>query len=429
MANPTTLPPGRATPRPRERAIRWWGRLLTQRWKVLVAVAAAVVLVATGGVVLTARAEASRLVDQADARHVGGDCEGAVDALDELGPLHRLVAGDVVDPSVRGRRACEVLLDAAGPDGNYEPAGLDAYLAHPGARWAHAGVVRAELLFTSSAGGNGSWDAPGRDPERAVEQLAETLEAHPEESESVREAMSAYVGRFKKEWYTEPTVYPGAAGYIEPIDEDSLASDACAAREEYLWLHDGGWTEPELAEPIASTDDRGDDLLAGCAQVQQAAGKQGSARRLYDEYLKTYADAPAAAAVRTVRDELVATIRHERMRDRAVAKADHPVDGSNLDVCGDARCQVRVTSGTLVPIGGPGGPYELLVWVHDRSVTAELGGYIRSFSTNGGSIVSGDGYATWGGDKGNELVLNDKVGIGVDGILGDRATLSVWHAD
>lgn len=405
--------------------------MLTQRWKALVVVAAAAVLVATGGVVIAARAEASRQVDQADARHTDGDCEGAIDALDELGRLHRLVAGDVIDPSVQGRRACEVLLDAAdaaGADGDYEPAGLDAYLAHRGARWAHAGVVRAELLFTPSGGGNSGWDAPGRDPEGAVEQLVETLEAYPEESASVRDAMSAYVGRFKKEWYTEPTVYPGAAGYIEPIDEDSLASDACAAREEYLWLHDGGWAEPELAEPIASTDDRGDDLLAGCAQVRQAAGKQGSARRLYDEYLETYAEAPAAAVVRTVRDDLVATIRHERMRDRAVAKADHPVDGSNLDACRDARCQVRVTSGTLVPIGGPGGPYELLVWVHDKSVAAELGGYIRSFSTNGGSIMSGDGYATWGGGQGNELVLNDKVGIGVDGIRGDRATLSVWHA-
>ncbi|MCP2282522.1 hypothetical protein APR04_001420 [Promicromonospora umidemergens] len=393
-------------------------------------VAAAVALVATGGVVVAVRAEASRLVNQADARHTGGDCQDSAAALEELGPLHRLVAGDVVDSSVQGRRACEVLLDATSTDGDLELDGLDDYLAHRGARWAHAGVVRADLLFTSSASsGNGSWDAPGRDPEGAVEQLAETLAAYPEESASVRDAMSTYVGRFKKEWYIEPTVYPGPAGYIEPVDEESLASEACAARDEYLWLHDGGWTEPELAEPIASTDDRGDDLLAGCAQARQAAGKLAAARSLYGEYLETYADAPGAKSVRKVHDELVESIRHQRMRDRAMANADHPADGSNLDACADARCQVRVTSGTLVPIGGPGGPYELLVWVHDKSVTAQLGGYIRSFSSNGGSISSGDGYATWSGGPGGELVLNDKVGTGVDGVRGDRATLSVWRAD
>ena len=217
--------------------------------------------------------------------------------------------------------------------------------------------------------------------------------------------------------------------YTEPLDEEPLASDACEAREEYLWLHDGGWTEPELAEPIASTDDRGDDLLAGCAQVRQAAGKLNVARSLYGEYLETYADEPGAKSVRKVRDELVASIRHEQMRDRAVASADHPADGSNVDACGDARCQVRVTSGTLIPIGGPGGPYEVLAWVHDKSVTAELGGYIQSFSTNGGSIVSGDGYASWGGEPGGELTLNGKVAIGVDGVDGDRATLSVWRVD
>lgn len=395
----------------------------------MVAVAAAVVLVATGAVVLSVRAETSRLVNLADDRHAAGNCQDAMETLDGLGSLHRLVAGDVVDSSVQGRRACELLLDAVDADGDLEPAGLDDYLAHPGARWAHAGVVRAELLFASNGGGNGSWDAPGRDPEGAVEQLVATLTAHPEESAAVRDAMSTYVGRFKKEWYTEPTVDSGPAGYVEPIDEESLASDACAARDEYLWLHDGGWTEPELAEPIASTEDRGDDLLAGCAQVRHAAGKLDDARSLYAEYLKTYADAPGAKSVRTVRDELVERIRHEQMRERAVANASHPADGSNLDACRDARCQVRVKSGTLVPIGGSGGPYELLVWVHDESVTTELGGYIRSFSTNGGSIVSGDGYATWSGGQGGELVLNDKVGVGVDGIRGDRATLSVWRAD
>jgi hypothetical protein len=265
--------------------------------------------------------------------------------------------------------------------------------------------------------GYGDWDAPGRDAEGAVEQLVETLAAHPEESASVRDVMSVYVGGFKKEWFTEP------------FDEQSLAWDACAAREEYLWLHEGGWTEPELAEPIASTDDRGDDLLAGCAQVKQADGKLTAARSLYEEYLETYADAPGAKSVRKVLDEMAESIQHKRMRDRAEANADDPADGSNLDACGDARCQVRVTSGTLVPIGGPGGPYELLVSVTGGSVDVQLGGVIRKFSTNGGSFVSGDGYASWGSGPGGELTLNNKVTVGVDGVRGDQATLSVWHAE
>lgn len=392
----------------------------------MVAVAAVVVLVASGGLVIAVRAEASRLVNQADSQHSYGHCQEATEALDELGPLHRLVAGDVVDSSVQGRRACEVLLGAMNADGDFESDGLDDYLGHPGARWAYAGVVRAAQLFKLSSGmgngigygsGYGDWDAPGRDPEGAVEQLAETLAAHPEESESVRDVMSVYVGGFKKEWFTES------------LDEEPPALDACAAREEYLWLHDGGWTEPELAEPIASTDDRGDDLLAGCAQVRQADGKLTAARSLYEEYLETYADAPGAKTVRKAHDELVDSIRHKRMRDRAVANADHPADGSNLDACGDARCQVRVTSGTLIPVGGPGGPYELLVSVTGGSVEVQLGGFIQSFSTNGGSFVSGDGYASWGSEPGGELTLNNKVAVGVDGVRGGQATVSVWRAD
>ncbi len=392
----------------------------------MVAVAAAVVLVATGGLVIAVRAEASRLVNQADARHTAGDCRDANEALDKLDPLHRLVAGDVVDSSVQGRRACDVLLDATNPDGDFELDGLDDYLGHPGALWAHAGVVRAELLFKLS---DDSWDAPGRDPEGAVEQLVETLAAHPEESASVRAVMSTYVGRFEKDWFLKPTDY-GLAGYTEPLDEDSVASDACAAREEYLWLHDGGSTEPELAEPIASTDDQGDDLLAGCAQVNQAAGKLTAARSLYDEYLETYADAPGAKTVREVHDELVESIPHKRMRDQGVANADDPADGSNLDACGDARCQVRVEEGEVLTFGGPGGPYEILLGnVGDGSADMSLGGMLYSYSTTGGSIAMGGGYATWSSGPRGELTLNDKVGIGVDGVSGDGATLSVWRVD
>jgi hypothetical protein len=419
-------------PRLREQAAtaRAWGRgtkrFLVRRWRAAVAVAAAAVLVAVGGVVISVRAEASRLMNQADARHADGDCQDATETLDGLGPLHRLVAGDVVDSSAQGRRACAVLLDAATADGHFELDGIDDYLGHPGARWAHAGVVRAELLFKSPSV---SWESSGRDPEAAVEQLVETLAVHPEESASVRNLMSTYVERFEKDWFIKPTEYPGLSGYSEPLDEESLASDACAAREEYLWLHDGGWTEPELAEPIASTDDHGDDLLAGCAQVTQADGKLTAARSLYEEYLETYADAPGAKSVRKARDELVESIQHKRMRDRAAANADDPADGSNLDACGDARCQVRVTSGTLVPIGGPGGPYELLVSVTGGSIEVQLGGFIQSFSTNGGSIVSGDGYASWGGEPGGELTLNNKVAVGVDGVSGGQVTLSVWRVN
>ncbi len=418
-------------PRDPAAIIRAWGRgakrFLARRWRIVFVAAVAVVLVATGGVVVALRAEASRLVNEADARHADGDCQDAIEALDELGPLHRLVAGDVVDSSVQGRRACSVLLGATSTDGDFEPDGLDEYLGHPGARWAHAGIVRAELLFNLSAGsGNGGWDAPGRDPEGALEQLVETLAAHPEESASVREVMSTYVGRFDKDWFIKPTEYPG---YTEPLDEESVASDACAAREEYLWLHDGGWTEPELAEPIASTGDQGDDLLAGCAQVKQADGKLTAARSLYEDYLKSYADAPGARTVRKVHDELVDSIRHKQMRDRAVANADHPADGSNLDACGDARCQVSVTSGTTIPVGGPGGPYELHVTVAGGPVDLSLGGLFYSYSTTGGSFVSGDGYATWSSGPRGELTLNNKVAVGVDAVRGDRATLSVWQVD
>lgn len=406
----------------------WWSgtkRFLVRRWYVVVATAATVVLVAAGGVVISARAEASRLVDRADARHTDGNCAAATEALDHLSSLHRLVAGDIVDSSEQGRRACDVLLDAAAHgEGAFDLEGLTEYIRHPGARWEHAGVVRAGMLLGLSDGGaNDREGDKASDQEGAMKQLVETLSAYPDESTPVRELMSTYVERFMTAEYSEP------AEDYEPADEVPPAPEVCATRGEYLSLHDGGWTEPELAEPIATTSDRGDDLLAACAQEKEADGKLTSARWLYDEYLASYADEPDAKKVRRARDQLVQTIRHKRFRDRAVANANHPADGSTLSACGDGRCQVRVRSGTLVRIGGPGGPIQLLVTVSGGSANIQLGGVVvYSYATTGGTLSVGDGYMGWGSGPRGELVLNDKVGIGVDGVRGGRATLSVWRA-
>ncbi|MBE1874768.1 hypothetical protein [Myceligenerans pegani] len=431
---------------------RGWGarRFLARRRRIVVTVAAAVMLAAAGVVLVSVRVEASRLVDEAETRHTDGDCAGAVAALDELESLPGLVAGDLVDSSRQDRHACAVLLDATVGQDTFDPEILEKYVARADARWAHAAVVRADMLLLRDESDYipDDYFLQGT-PEEAFELLTTTLEESPEESESVRGVMEAYLERFSAE----------NARY----DRTNIDSSYCTTRDEHLDLLDREWTHPELAEPVAATEDVRDEWLLACAdetvgidtlahvesmaEVGALAGGESpvdleplrDARSLYDEYLENHADESAAERARRTRDRIagiIDTVRenaaraaeHERARDRAVARADDPADGSNLAACGDARCQVRVASGTLIPIGGPGGPYEILVTVDGGTATMQLGGLIRSYSTTGGSIVSGDGYAAWSSGRRGELVLNDKVGIGVDGVSGGRATLSVWRA-
>lgn len=450
----TGQPQGQATPRLREPSstLRTWGRgakgFLARRWRVVLVAAAAVVLVVPCGVVLVARAEASRLVDQADARHTDGNCAGAVAALDELGPLHRRVAGDVVDSSVQGRRACEVLLDATVAEDKFDPEILGEYAEHPGARWAHADVIRADMLL--------SWDESRYladdyflegTTEEGFELLTSALEESPEESESVRAVMEAYLERFSAE----------NARY----DETNVELSYCTTRDEHLGLLGGGWTQRELAEPIAETADLRDEWLLACAdetasteslavesmELGSMAGLESSvdlepleeARSLYDEYLKEYGDEPSAKQARQSRDRIVQVIdqvresaaraaKHERARDKAIARADRPADGSDHGACSDGKCQVWVEEGDVLTFGGPGGPYEiLLASVEDGSADMSLGGMLYSYANTSGSISMGDGYATWNSEPRGELTLNGKVSVGVDGVRGGRATLSVWR--
>lgn len=440
-----------------ERAPRTWGRgarrSLARRWRVaavVAVVAAAVVLVAAGGLALLVRADASRLVNQADARHADGDCRAAAGSLDELGSLHHLVALDVVDSSTQGRHACAVLLDATVAQDKYDSEILAEYVAHAGARWAHAGVIRADMLLLRDESEylSGDYFIEG-EPEEAFPLLTTALEESPEESESVRGVMEAYLERFSAE----------NASY----DAMNVEVSYCETRDEHLDLLDGGWTQPELAEPVAETADVRDEWLLACAgetastgslamesmELGSMTGLESSAdveslkdaRSLYDEYLKDYGDEPSAEQARKSRDRIDQVIdqvresaeraaKHERVRDKAIARADHPADGSDLQACSDGTCQVRVEEGEVLTFGGPGGPYEILLGsVKDGSAGMSLGGMLYSYANTSGSISMGDGYATWNSGPRGELTLNDKVSIGVDGVRGDRATLSVWLVD
>jgi hypothetical protein len=280
--------------------------------------------------------------------------------------------------------------------------------------------------------------------------LSTTLEESSEESESVRGVMEAYLERFSAE----------NARY----DETNIELSYCTTRDEHLDLLDGGWTQPELAEPVAETAELRDEWLLACAdetantdslaiesmaEFGPIAGLESSvdlepleeARSLYDEYLEDYGDEPSAKQARQSRDRIVRIIdqvresaaraaEHERARDKAVASADHPVNGSDHQACSDGTCQVWVEEGDVLTFGGPGGPYEILLGsVEDGSADMSLGGTLYSYANTSGSISMGDGYATWSSGPRGELTLNDKVSVGVDGIRGDRATLSVWLVD
>ncbi|MEU4388552.1 hypothetical protein [Promicromonospora sp. NPDC023805] len=349
--------------------------------------AAAVVLVAPVGMGLLVRADASRLVDEADSLHADGNCAGAIAALDELDPPHRRESKYLGVNFVQGF------------------------------------------------------------PEEAFPLLAKALDENPEESQSVRGLMEAYLERFSAE----------NARY----GESNIEEGYCMTRDEHLDLLDGGWTQPELAEPIARTADLRDEWLLACAdetagaeplamestELGSMAGLESfidveplkDARALYDEYLEEYGDEPSAKQAGQSRDQIVRVLdhvrkdaersaRHECARDKAVVRADRPADGSDHGACSDGRCQVWVEEGEVLTFGGPGGPYEiLLASVEDGSADMSLGGMLYSYANTSGSISMGDSYATWSSEPRGELTLNGEVAVGVDGVRGGRATLSVWR--
>lgn len=339
--------------------------------------------------------------------------------LKKLSQRHRVVGGDIVGTAdVRGR-ACQLLIKARQDGGTYDPKGLAAYVDHPGARWGKAGVIRAETLF-----GLAPESPETRDPKKAIAQLTETLEAFPGEAGAVRRLMGNYVERFGKDGYGRALV-----DEYSTVDE-AAAAQVCADRDEYAWLHKGVWKQPELAEPIATTDGLADEWLLACADAKASVeATWGEARTMYDTYLEEYADQPSATKAKKGRDQVVALIRHKEQRQSAIARAGRPTDGSNLGACADATCQVRVRVGDVISMRGRSAPYQLLINnISGGSVDVSLGGFITSMSSTGGSMISGDGYASWAGAVENELVLNDKVGFGVDGISGSSATLSVFRA-
>lgn len=410
-------------------------RTLVRRRRNVVLAAVVVLLVAVGVVVVTVRLRASGIVDDAEAAHRRGDCVESVATLDELGSQHQLVAGDIVRSAEPGRQACRLLGEAKGEQGRFDPRLPAEYVDDPGARWPHAGVLLSQLLLGLDPDGDsdggvesgldgGSDEDVERDPRSAMKRLDETLAAYPQESAAARELMAAYVERF------------GKSGYAHPIEDEYGAADpeaaarVCADRDEFSWLHAGGWTRPEIAEPIAATAELTDEWLLACANAKAVMGDMtswGQARSLYDEYLKKYSDQPGARDARKGRDEVIGLIQHRQARDRAITRAGNPADGANLGACRDGECQVRVKPGDLLTINGPGGPYQVLLsGVGGGSVTIGIGGQISSFNSTGGSITVSGGNAVWSSGPKGELMVNDKFGVGVDGVAGGRATLSVW---
>lgn len=254
--------------------------------------------------------------------------------------------------------------------------------------------------------------------------MDETLAEAPKEAKVARELVETYLGRFSKKGYSRPAT--DEFGYVD----EKAAAQVCADRDELTEVQKGDWKRPELTEPIAKTAELADEWLLACAGAKAGIEKSWEeARSLYESYLKTYASEPGAEQARQGRDQVVAQIEHKQDRANAVARANRPADGSNLGACRDGRCQVWVSPGDVITFGGPRGPYQVRADdIAGGALSVSLGGTIRSMASTGGSLVSGDGFATWSSGAEGELVLNDKVGLGVDGVRGNRATLSVWPA-
>ncbi|MCC3765937.1 hypothetical protein K3N28_23025 [Glycomyces sp. TRM65418] len=234
------------------------------RERVLAIGAAGLIVLVVAGL----RFDARHMVGDAEAAHAAGECERAVDTLDQLHAGHRVAHGDMVLRGQDQLRACRLLNEARAAGASEGAALMATYMDDPAARWDGAGPERAAMLFDAALDGR-DLDAtlkPG------FEQLIATLEAGTG-SEYVRETVERLM-----------------AGLAEDASCDAVAVDD--------WIRAQSWEAPALAEPIAAAAEAAPLRLLDCARDRAAASDLSGAQEAYQRFVAEYPDhADAQAAV------------------------------------------------------------------------------------------------------------------------------------
>ncbi|MEV3939271.1 hypothetical protein AB0K52_25235 [Glycomyces sp. NPDC049804] len=232
-----------------------------RRLRVWALTAAALVLLTVGWF----RLDAWWIVHDAETAHARGDCVEAEAALGTLDAVHRVAFGPIVERGEEEGDACALLL-AALAEGEESPAAaagtIGTYLDHPGALWGGAGVKRGEFLLQAAIRDG---DPSLHNVEEGFAQLADTLEAHPDQSDAVRATVE---------------------GFMADLAE---AASPCTGYTVDDWLASREWGAAELAEPIADAADQVPGRLLGCAQERDGSDPV-SAGILYREFLTAYPD-------------------------------------------------------------------------------------------------------------------------------------------
>lgn len=226
-------------------------------------------------VVLGVRTDAWLIVRGAENAHAAGDCNAAVDTLARFGAGHRIAFGAKVAEVEEQRDACNLLIEARAEGGAAGAATMAEYMSEAGARWDGAGLERAAMLFDAARGG-GDLDATLK---RGFEQLNDTLETEPDQTDRVRETVEQL---------------------MTGLDTDAQPCDALAIDD---WLQSQTWEAPELTEPITAAAASVPSHLLECARDQFTANDLSGAQEAYQRFIAAY---PEHADFQAATDELYA---------------------------------------------------------------------------------------------------------------------------
>jgi hypothetical protein len=255
-----------------------------------------ILAIGAAGLVLTVavglRADAWLTVRSAENTHADGDCVAAVDALDRLGAFHRIAFGAKVLEGEEQLAACRLLNEARAEGALLGADTMQTYMHHPAALWGGAGVERAGMLFDVARGGT---DAASY-LDSGFQQLIETLEDDPDQTDRVREAVEQL---------------------MTDLDQDT---DACVAVTIDDWLGGQTWEASSFTEPIAAAAESIPVHLLQCARERSTEDDLTESQERYQRFIGEYPDhAEHQAAV----DELYAVeSRIEYANVSALLEAD-----------------------------------------------------------------------------------------------------------
>lgn len=224
-------------------------------------------------VVLGLHLDARHMVGDAETAHAAGDCERAVDTLEQFHTGHRIANGDMVLRGQDQLRACRLLNEARAAGAVEGATHMLTYMDDPAALWDGAGPERAAMLLDAALAGG---DLEGT-LKPGFEQLIATLEAG---------AGSEYV---------RGTVERLMAGLDEDASCDAVAIDD--------WIRAQAWEAPALAEPVAAAAEAVPLRLLDCARDRSSASDLSGAQEMYQRFVAEY---PDHADVQAAVDELYA---------------------------------------------------------------------------------------------------------------------------